>query len=93
MKFVSVLLLCCLLTPVAHAQFVSLQPQSITVTVPVPQYRPIIAQPQSGVWMLYHRPCWLGDAIFGPVWVWIPTTPQSATPAQNPGIPPLTPQK
>lgn len=46
---------------------------------PVVVKSPILQQPsaqpihtQQGVWMPYQRPLWVGNALFGPVWIYHP---------------------
>lgn len=45
-----------------------------------PYYGPVyVGQPQQqirGQYVMYNRPCWLGQALFGPIMVWTPTAQQ-----------------
>lgn len=33
-------------------------------------------QPIQGQYVMYNRPCWLGQALFGPIMVWTPMAQQ-----------------
>lgn len=43
-----------------------------------------IQQP-AGTWVLYHRPCVIGEAFFGPLWIFIPNAQAAPNQGQAPG--------
>lgn len=56
---------------------------------------PTTVQQPAGQWVLYNRPTWAGNVVFGPIWVFIPNQPrqlqQSPAPAFQPQLPAPTP--
>jgi hypothetical protein len=58
-------------------------------------HAPATIQQPAGQWVLYNRPTWAGNVVFGPIWVFIPNQPrqlqQSPAPAFQP-TPPAVPQ-
>lgn len=76
-----------LLALVFFVQPAAAQPQSRPVFPPV-QTVEIDYAGHRGRWVLYHRPYPIGNFLFGPQWIWVPSRP-TAPPIQ--GMPSQTP--